>query len=320
MPVKEALSGLEKGLDCLNADLATFKEKLGDLLGMMVPSDGKEGEVDQESDAVNEVSTKLDATIEQLVKDAKDLRVQIEMLEETPSTLKASDGPARRPSKEEGLTQDEVYAEVDNLRSNLSEVTIREKERVEGLSVQLEMARQELADTRNQRRLEQASLAAAESQSSQLRAALTCAEDDIKSLRLTLDNELVRSQRLQSQLTELGDELRASRRRYTKAATSAVVHTVRDSLTGCLLAVHAHRRLDLVVCSVQEEARMHRTTGDGIWRTCDSGSSWPTGARRWRRGVQAGGSTGFVVPVDSTVAVELKFNRSVHFQGRWKAR
>ncbi|KAJ1494121.1 hypothetical protein T484DRAFT_2609167 [Baffinella frigidus] len=218
MAAEDAVSGVEKGLGALSAQMVKFQEKLANLLVLMTPIEGKDADVDGESDAVEEVSSEIDATLSQLAKDAKEVRAKLTELAAAPSPRPAEE-PQRRQN-DESRTPSDVYEEVASLRSSLSEVTFREKERVEGLSVQLEMSRQELADTRNQRRLEQASLASAESQCSQLRAALACAEDDLKSLRLTLDNELVRSQRLQAQASELNDELRSSRRSAPRPASA----------------------------------------------------------------------------------------------------
>eukprot|EP00961_Rhodomonas_salina_P008097 109886-Rhodomonas_salina.2 len=86
----------------------------------------------------------------------------------------------------------------------------REKERVEQLEElqsQIELVKQEHADSRIQRHLEQVSLAASESQASQLRAALTSAEDDLKSLHDALNQESERSHRLQGALSQKEEEL-----------------------------------------------------------------------------------------------------------------
>ena len=236
MAAEEAAVGVEKGIDALGTQMVKFQEKLANLLVLMTPLEGKDADVDGESDAVEAVSSEIDATITQLAKDATEVRAQLAELAAIPAPT-PSEEPQRRPSnRDEGGTPADAYEEVASLRSSLSEVTFREKERVEGLSSQLEMSRQELADTRNQRRLEQASLAAAESQCSQLRAALACAEDDLKSLRLTLDNELVRSQRLQAQAGDLNDELRSGRRRcFPAGATNC------PTSQGGLSSPHAQR-------------------------------------------------------------------------------
>ena len=146
---------MEKGIDALGGQMVKFQEKLANLLVLMAPLEGKDGDVDGESDAVEAVSSEIDATIAQLAKDAMEVRAK---LAAAPAP-KPSEDPQRRPSnRDEGRAPADAYEEVASLRSSLSEVTLREKERVEGLSSQLETARQELADTRNQRRLEQVQL------------------------------------------------------------------------------------------------------------------------------------------------------------------
>jgi hypothetical protein len=99
--------------------------------------------------------------------------------------------------------------EIADLRATLRSVTMREKERVEALQAQLEMARHELSESRSGRRIEQSALVTAESQATQLRAALACAEEDMKALRDALDQELLRGHRLQSRLMELDNTLHA---------------------------------------------------------------------------------------------------------------
>ena len=97
--------------------------------------------------------------------------------------------------------------EIADLRASLQSVTMREKERLEALQSQLEAARHELSECRSGRRIEQSNLVAAESQATQLRTALACAEEDMKALRDALDQELLRGHRLQSRLMELDHTL-----------------------------------------------------------------------------------------------------------------
>lgn len=102
--------------------------------------------------------------------------------------------------------------ETEELRASIISVTKREKDRVEGLQAQLEMLRQELRECRKQRGMDQSHIAALESQSSQFKAALACAEDDLEALRTTLDKELGRSHVMQGRISQLEGETRGARK------------------------------------------------------------------------------------------------------------
>uniref|UniRef100_A0A6T8NET2 Uncharacterized protein n=1 Tax=Hemiselmis andersenii TaxID=464988 RepID=A0A6T8NET2_HEMAN len=101
--------------------------------------------------------------------------------------------------------------EVEELRARLSNVTMREKERVEGLQAQLEMMRVELRECRKQRSMDQSIIAAADSQTTQLKASLRMTQEDAESLRGTLEQELARGHALQGRVNQLEGELRAAK-------------------------------------------------------------------------------------------------------------
>mmetsp|Transcript_32963 Transcript_32963/g.84475 ORF Transcript_32963/g.84475 Transcript_32963/m.84475 type:complete len:337 (-) Transcript_32963:206-1216(-) len=103
--------------------------------------------------------------------------------------------------------------EVEELRARLSNVTVREKERVEGLQAQLEMMRLELRECRKQRSMDQSIIAAADSQTSQLKASLRMTQEDAESLRGTLEQELARGHALQGRVNQLEAEMRAAKAR-----------------------------------------------------------------------------------------------------------
>eukprot|EP00961_Rhodomonas_salina_P139135 1872145-Rhodomonas_salina.3 len=211
----------EKMAKDLSVLLKKMEGKMADLLQLMEPMDGKADEVDSESDVFMAVQTDIEKLVGGLMDAMK--KINSDLSQEAVASAKAEKrgdgagnvsfgGEAMHEAREERIAnrpaQDQPQGgDVEELKRNLTAVTQREKERVEGLQSQIELVRQELADSRSQRRLEQASLAASESQASQLRAALTCAEDDLKSLRDALDQELVRSHRLQSEISDLEEEL-----------------------------------------------------------------------------------------------------------------
>ena len=205
---------------------------MGDLLQSMEPVKGQEGKVDESSDAVEALQTDLD-------KQVKALRAQIETLKSQAAALPdegaaAAGRAAAQPKPAEAEHQVTATRtasaaaaaaaappvaggdsqldrgdrdEIADLRASLQSVTMREKERLEALQSQLEAARHELSECRSGRRIEQSNLVAAESQATQLRTALACAEEDMKALRDALDQELLRGHRLQSRLMELDHTL-----------------------------------------------------------------------------------------------------------------
>jgi hypothetical protein len=203
--------------------LAKKDVAMGDLLQLMEPVKGQEEKVDACSDGVEALQTDLD-------KQLKALRERLDAMTSLAAALPAEDAVAAgrsaaqpkqaeaehkitatrtslaTPGGEKPLERTE-RDEIADLRAKLQSVTMREKERLEALQSQLEAARHELSECRSGRRIEQSNLVAAESQATQLRTALACAEEDMKALRDALDQELLRGHRLQSRLMELDHTL-----------------------------------------------------------------------------------------------------------------
>jgi len=231
-----------KLLSVMDEMLAKKDVAMGDLLQLMVPETGKEGEVDACSDAVEALQTDLDKSVSALRQHLGKLKDLVAALPDE-NALKAEAIAAaekaaaqHRPMEAEhkitatrtgsGAGADPPMDrgdrdEVASLRASLQSATMREKERVEALQAQLEIARHELSDSRSRRRLEQSSLVTAESQATQLRTALACAEEDMKALRDALDQELLRGHRLQSRLMDLDHTLHTHSLRENAAERSA---------------------------------------------------------------------------------------------------
>ena len=231
-----------KLLSVMDDMLAKKDVAMGDLLQLMVPETGKEGEVDACSDAVEALQTDLDKSVSALRQHLGKLKDLVAALPDE-SALKAEAIAAAEKAAEQHRPMEAEHKitatrtgsgagadppmdrgdrdEVASLRASLHSATMREKERVEALQAQLEIARHELSDSRSGRRLEQSSLVTAESQATQLRTALACAEEDMKALRDALDQELLRGHRLQSRLMDLDHTLHTHSLRENAVERSA---------------------------------------------------------------------------------------------------
>ena len=213
-------------------DLMAKKDvAIGDLLQLMEPVKNKESEVDACSDRVEAVQTQLDVSVAALRRHIDALKeIAVKQPEETSTNEAAAAGPEKAATSQSRPVDSEHQVtsirapsgagdagdrqmdkadrdEVADLRASLQSATRREKERVEALQSQLELARHELSECRSSRRLEQSALVTVEAQAMQLRTALACAEEDMKALRDALDQELLRGHRLQSRLMELDHTL-----------------------------------------------------------------------------------------------------------------
>ena len=221
---------------------------MGDLLQLMDPSAGKGDAVESCSDAVEALQTQLDESVTAL-------RQRLNALKELSAALPTDQSPGLvekeheitatragggQASSAEALGRGDRDA-VEDLQRSLQSATMREKERVEGLQAQLELARHELSECRNGRRLEQSALVTAESQATQLRTALACAEEDMKALREALDQELLRGHRLQSRLLEI-QNTGASYSRSSAAPSRANESTLPPDVDGVAFDEYMARR------------------------------------------------------------------------------
>eukprot|EP00283_Hemiselmis_rufescens_P023062 CAMPEP_0173446438 /NCGR_PEP_ID=MMETSP1357-20121228/36575_1 /TAXON_ID=77926 /ORGANISM="Hemiselmis rufescens, Strain PCC563" /LENGTH=240 /DNA_ID=CAMNT_0014412723 /DNA_START=90 /DNA_END=809 /DNA_ORIENTATION=- len=195
----EELQGPEGGGDSLLNlavglyDLLQRKDtSMGDLLQTMESKKGLEKRTEEQSDEVVSMQGEADEMFRSLIRGIR----------------KVGSGGVVSNAEDDGQGGDE---EVEELQARLSNVTAREKERVEGLQAQLEMMRVELRECRKQRSMDQSIIAAADSQTTQLKASLRMTQEDAESLRGTLEQELARGHALQGRVNQLEGDVRAAK-------------------------------------------------------------------------------------------------------------
>jgi hypothetical protein len=297
--------------------LAKKDVAMGDLLQLMEPVKGQDEKVDECSDGIEAMQTDLD-------KQFKALRERLDAMTSLAAALPAegaeaagrsaaqpkqaeaehkitatrtASGAAQAPGGDNQLDRRE-RDEIADLRAKLQSVTMREKERLEALQSQLEAARHELSECRSGRRIEQSNLVAAESQATQLRTALACAEEDMKALRDALDQELLRGHRLQSRLMELDHKLQSQslREPFEGAPKNNKAHgTAGMSRTGSGSTAVAPSLEDVAFDDYLSSLRKDGGGGRGKARPASAKQGKSGGARAAgdkQRPVSAGGNAG----------------------------
>ncbi|EKX31629.1 hypothetical protein GUITHDRAFT_149187 [Guillardia theta CCMP2712] len=189
---------------------------MGSVLVCMQPIQSKSSEVDKASDLVEE----LFKSISEVMGRMKEL-AQSQGAGEVAHRKTTDEGVEdeaehavmneRVPGSEGTRRERKELDTVEALQDKLAEVTQRERERVEDLQKQVDTLRKELSDSRKEKQADGVSLTSSQSQVMQLRAALSCAEDDIAALRDALDSELEHSNRLQMKLLELETKTKRTR-------------------------------------------------------------------------------------------------------------